>query len=416
MATEILFDAIREYCYPLLEAAGLTVDPYGYIVDRNDKKLCMKNPRYQEGDNVEEVSPVLYPMIPLRDSDYLEIKEKIDAEIFNPFSNIKHMIVVAIKMKNLAVVDLSPELLATAIDEDDYVKFDDYVGLSNDINMKGEIDYALVDLYDPNKHEIVRYPCPPDEPIKGLWALCVLMYNKYVSQRPPYLKQFTDIDKSWKKISAAMKKWDKLRKGIVSEIHKEENQTMNAEYMDFSEGIRPGEAIDVYSMPHKVCADDFLMCEDGEDMNGVNLQNYLTSLFLPESLTPYEEHVESDEQIETIVEPETTTFANMKPVEDVKVKPIVKNEEPVELRPVKEVEPQNMTVEVKPEEPKKTNSVFKKSSNSGNLNFNNPMMYGGMMGGMGMMNPMGYGNRPMNSMNMDDLCLGEVIDPYQNYR
>ena len=298
MATEILFETIREYCYPLLEAAGLTVDPYGYIVDRNGKKLCMKNQRYQEGDNIEEVSPVLYPMIPLRDSDYLVIKEKIDTEIFNPFTNIKHMIVVAIKMKNLAVLDLSPELLATAIDEDDYAKFDDYVGLSNDINMKGEIDYALVDLYDPNKREILRYPCPPDEPVKGLWALCVLMYNMYISQRPPYLKQFQDIDKSWKKICAAMKKWDKLRKGIVAEIHKEENQMMNAEYMDFSSSVQPGAAIDVYSMPHKLTAEDFLMCEDGGDINNTNLQDYLTSLFLPESLTPYEEPVESDEQVE----------------------------------------------------------------------------------------------------------------------
>ncbi len=416
MAVEILFNTIQEYAYPLIEACGMHLDPYGYIVDANNNKLCFKNPRYTEGDT--EISPVLYPVIPLKDSDYLEIKDKLDTDLFNPFTNIKHMIIIAVKLKHLAVVDLSPELLKTAIDEDDWDKFDDYVGLSNDINMLGQIDYALVDLSLPEKPEIVRYACPPEEPVKGLWALCVEIYNKYVSQRPPYLKQFQDIDKSWKKITTNMKKWDKLRKGIVAEIRKEDNQSMNVEYMDLSESVTPGEAINMYTMDKPLTSDDFLMCEDGSDMNGRQLQNFLTSLFNKDSLKPYVEPVEADDEVETLVTPipvsEQVEFSKMK---DADMTPVKKSEV------VKEIH--QPTIVETAEEPKieatPTNSIFKKKTSGNNqpnsLNFNNPGMYGNMF-----QNPMGFGMNPMMgrpqspmTMNMDDLCLGDVINPFSNY-
>ena len=370
MAVEILFNTIREYAYPLIEACGLHLDPYGYIVDNSNKKVCFKNPKFTEGDDITTISPVLYPMIPLKDSDYLEIKEKNDVELFNPFTNIKHAILIAIKLKHLASVDLNPELLKTAIDEDDWDKFDEYIGLSNDTNSMGQIDYALVDLSLPEKPEILRYVCPPNEPIKGLWALCVEMYNKYVSQRPPYLKQFQDIDKSWKKIQTAMRKWDKVRKDIVAEIRKENNQNMNIEYMDLSDSLSPGETANVYTMRKPLTANDFLMCDDGSDINDPVLQDYLTSLFNKESLKPVIEEKIVDKVSEN-TDKEITT-------------------------PV--------------------NSIFKKSSDKMSLSFNNPGMYGGMFQNpmMGTMNTP-YQQQPMMTMNMDDLCLGDVINPYMYY-
>ena len=414
MAVEILFNTIQEYAYPLIEACGMHLDPYGYIVDSDNHKLCFKNPRYVEGDNTSEISPVLYPVIPLKDSDYLEIKDKLDTDLFNPFTNIKHMIIIAVKLKHLAAVDLNPELLKSAIDEDDWDKFDEYIGLSNDINMLGQIDYALVDLSLPEKPEIIRYACPPEEPVKGLWALCVEIYNRYVSQRPPFLKQFQDIEKSWKKIVTAMKKWDKLRKGIVAEIHKEDNQSMNVEYMDLSESVTPGEAINVFTMSKPLTSDDFLMCEDGADMNGKALQDFLTSLFNEDSLRPVVEPVESDDEVETIVTPigvnEQIGFDKMETVKTDAVErssSIVK-EDP---KPVVEITPENN------EKPVISNSIFKKKSDNTtssqqSLNFNNPGMYGNMFGQMGMMNPM---MARMPTMNMDDMCLGDVINPYANY-
>lgn len=410
MAVEILFNTIQEYAYPLIEACGMHLDPYGYIVDNDNRKLCFKNPRYVEGTDTSEVSPVLYPVIPLKDADYLEIKDKLDTDLFNPFTNIKHMIIIAIKLKHLAVVDLSPKLLSTAVDEDDWDKFDEYVGLSNDINSMGQIDYALVDLSLPEKPEIVRYVCPPEEPVKGLWALCVEMYNRYISQKPPYLKQFQDIDKSWKKIVTAMKKWDKLRKGIISEIRKEDNQSMNVEYMDLSESVTPGEAINIYTMDKPLTSDDFLMCEDGADMNGKLLQDFLTSLFNTDSLKPYEEPVEADDEVETLVTPigvsEQLGFEKMK---DVDMTPVHKSEVIVEKEePIVEVQ-------------QPTNSIFKKKTTNqqSSLNFNNPGMYGNMFGMNPMMGGMGFNQNPMQmqapSMNMDDLCLGDVINPFANY-
>lgn len=401
MATEILFNAVQEYVYPIMEAAGLRVDPYGYIVDLKGKRLCMRNPRYQEGDNVSEVSPVNYLALPIRDSDYLEIKEKNDVELFNPFENIKHMIVIAVKLKKLAVVDLSKELLNTAMDEDDYDKFDDYVGLSNDVNMNGEIDYALVDLYDPMKREIVRHPCPANEPVKGLWALCVDVYNRYICPSGT-LKQFMDIEKSWKKIRAAMTKWDKARKTIIKEIKQEEIASMSVDYMDLSDSTTPGEAVNVYTMPHELTYDDFCMTDDGSDINQKNLQDYLTSLFLPESLAPVVEHKESDEEIETIVTPEVEppVIPTVTPQPAAVIKPVVE--------PVIESEP-----------PKKVNSMFKiaaKPSNQNNMMGNRMNQFGmnPMMGNPAMY-PTGYCGRSQ-TMDMDQLCLGDVIDPYSMYR
>ena len=222
------------------------------------------------------------------------------------------------------------------------------------------------------------------------------------------------MEKSWKKIVTAMKKWDKLRKGIVAEIHKEDNQSMNVEYMDLSESVTPGEAINVFTMSKPLTSDDFLMCEDGADMNGKALQDFLTSLFNEDSLRPVVEPVESDDEVETIVTPigvnEQIGFDKMETVKTDAVErssSIVK-EDP---KPVVEITPENN------EKPVISNSIFKKKSDNTtssqqSLNFNNPGMYGNMFGQMGMMNPM---MARMPTMNMDDMCLGDVINPYANY-
>ena len=114
MAVEILFNTIQEYAYPLIEACGMHLDPYGYIVDSDNHKLCFKNPRYVEGDNTSEISPVLYPVIPLKDSDYLEIKDKLDTDLFNPFTNIKHMIIIPVFKIIFFIFNSSPKLFFNA--------------------------------------------------------------------------------------------------------------------------------------------------------------------------------------------------------------------------------------------------------------------------------------------------------------
>jgi len=443
MAVELLFNAINTYAYPLMEAAGLRVDPYGYITDQNGKKVCFVNQRYNKNNDNGE-SPVFYPVIPTKDTDYLDIKESVDKEIFNPFSNIKHMIMIAVKMKKLAIVDLNKDLLATAMDEDDYDKFDEMVGLSNDINAMGQIDYALIDMSLNTKPELLRYPCGQDEPIKGLWALCVMMYNRYITQRPPYLKIFQDIDKSWKKICSAMNKWDKEKKTIIRDIKKEENSNINLEYMDLSEGIAPGTPINPYDkIKTTFTSDDFI--DVGEDVNSVALQNYLTNMFPKSQLTPVIEETDIEDDVGTIatdITNEEPSFDNMKFVNESMEVPeemkspeiqleetgntieIEKPEYSIETVDEKEPleEPKKIVVEKAVEvtkvndEPAKVNTMFKVSADdkvihqSGNLNMNNPGMYSGMFG-----QPM-FNNQNMPSFDMNNMCLTDVFDPFQFYR
>ena len=94
----------------------------------------------------------------------------------------------------------------------------------------------------------------------------------------------------------------------------------------------------------------------------------------------------------------------------------------VDMTPIKKSEAivQQPIVEESPKVEAPTNSIFKKKSSTPNqqntLNFNNPGMYGNMFGQNPMMGMPGMGMmKPTASMNMDDLCLGDIINPFSSY-
>lgn len=377
MAVEILSNTIIEYISPFLNAAGIVINPDGFLIE-NGKRICMKNSRYNE-DNPQGESPVLYPCIPLNDDHYLEIKESTDLEIFNPFENIRHMCIVAIKMKKLLAVSLNKELVDSIIKngEDDYDKLDEYIGLSNNVNNEGVIEYQLIDT--SNGNVMLEYKCPRDEPIKGLYGICALIYNNYVSIRPPFLKKYENIEWGWKKIHSAMNKWDKLKKTIVVQIKKNNNESMNIDYMDLSDSVSPDAAVSIYNMP-KVYTDDDYVGTNCEDINDPEMLKFMLTLFDPNDLKLYKE-------------PEPTNSSeNITPSSKMEV---TNNENKVIEQPAIE-------------EKVVSKSAFKRVSD--NSNYNNQY---------GMMNPMiGYGNFNNNlpSLDLNDMILDDIIDPYKMYR
>lgn len=372
MAVEILSNAIIEYISPLLNAVGIMINPDGFLIE-NGKKICMKNARYNE-DNPQGESPVLYPCIPINDNHYLEIKEATDLEIFNPFENIRHMCIVAIKLKKLLAVSLSKELVDSVVkSEDDYDNLDEYIGLSNDVNNEGMIEYQLIDI--SNGNVMLEYKCSRDEQIKGLYGICALIYNNYVSIRPPFLKQYENVEWGWKKIHTAMNKWDKLKKTIVAQVKKDNNESMNIDYMDLSDSVSPDAAVSIYNIP-KIYTDDDYVGTNCEDINDPEMLNFMLTLFDPSDLKPY-------------VEPEIKT----------------EDHEYASVQTPK-VEPKFVEAEVPNNEISQTKSAFKRST--GNVN---NQQYG-------MMNPMmGYGNyNSVPSLDINDMILDDIIDPYKMYR
>ena len=371
MAVEILSNTIIEYISPLLNAAGIIINPDGFLIE-NGKKICMKNTRYDE-DSPKGESPVLYPCIPVNDNHYLEIKEAPDLEIFNPFENIRHMCVVGVKLKKLLAVSLNKELVDSVIKngEDDYDMLDEYIGLSNDVNSEGMIEYQLIDI--SNGNVMLEYKCSRDEPIKGLYGLCALVYNNYVSIRPPFLKCYDNVEWGWKKIKTAMNKWDKLKKTIVAQIKKDNNESMNIDFMDLSDSISPDAAVSIYNMP-KIYTDDDYIGTNCEDMNDPAMLNYMLSLFDPNDLKPYVEEEEKEYEYAP-----TNATASLEPQ--------------IEQTIVKD----------------KPKSAFKRSSNdcvNQQTVLQNPM-FGGY----------GYGcNNEVPSFDINDMILDDIIDPYKMYR
>ena len=98
-ASKIFFDMINEYAAPILEAAGYHFSPQGFIEDYDGNKLFYQNPKYVDGTNDPQNPPFVYPVIPIDERSYLNIKATPEYELFNPFQNFRHACIVLIKLK-----------------------------------------------------------------------------------------------------------------------------------------------------------------------------------------------------------------------------------------------------------------------------------------------------------------------------
>ena len=285
----ILLNTILTYLGPIIEAAGHHIDPTtGMIVDNiTGQRIAYMNPRYQEGESDDSVPSVIVPVVPLNHEHFGVIREDPRLEIFNPFSNPKHISAILYKLKKVLIpFVLSPVTLNKAHSEEEMDALDEYLQLYNRTDNREYFEVGIVSTETPEMpKEILK--AAGQSHCQATWNLCVLIYNNYVNtdQKKPK-KEFSNLDLSWRKINRRMEEWDKEKKLIVSEI-KQENKNIvddSNEMMNFSanEGYNPDVNIPLFSRPIEYVSED-------------EMDSFLTSLFDPEDLKPYTPPVTTDE-------------------------------------------------------------------------------------------------------------------------
>lgn len=285
----ILLNTILTYLGPIIEAAGHHIDPTtGMIVDNvTGQRIAYMNPRYQEGESDDSVPSVIVPVVPLNHEHFGVIREDPGLEIFNPFSNPKHISAILYKLKKVLIpFVLSPVTLNKAHSEEEIDSLDEYLQLYNRTDNREYFEVGIVSTETPEMPKEILKAAGKSH-CQATWNLCVLIYNNYVNtdQKKPK-KEFSNLDLSWRKINRRMEEWDKEKKLIVSEI-KQENKNIvddSNEMMNFSanEGYNPDVNIPLFSRPIEYVSED-------------EMDSFLTSLFDPEDLKPYTPPVTTDE-------------------------------------------------------------------------------------------------------------------------
>ena len=447
-ATTTFFDMINDYCGPLLLAAGYRISPQGFIEDDKGNKLFYQNPKYIEGTKDPQNPPFLYPVVPIDERSYLNIKATPEFELFNPFQNYKHACIVLFKLKNLLIPFYVPDEKLNEVDEEDIdATFGDCFQIYNRKDNTGAHEVGIVDIQDPqNPKELMKYAS--DEITKSVWGLAVMIYNNFCATKP--LKQFKNIDRGWNKTQKLCEEWNKARAGLMQQVRIEQENVLNPDMVDYTNGM-DDKTVDM--LPFTV--ENYVDMKDCSDINDPGLQDYLTNMFPKEQLVPYVEPEPDDESAElevsdSITVPDTLSMPeevfNPPVEEDPEMVPVdsIESEEDLDnfdnMKPVEEVV--DNTPPVVEEKPVvRDNHSAGIGSNKGSvfsfgsaptapvqqrpMGFGmNPMMgnmgmgYGmnPMMGmGMGMPNMMG-GMQQMPQSNLDDMNLSNSVDPFAPYR
>jgi hypothetical protein len=414
-ATSILFKLINDYLGPIMGAAGYHISHLGTIETNSGSKLMYQNPKYIPGTNDPQIPQVLIPIIPITDADYLNIKLTPDYDLFSPFTYFKHAAYILIKLKDVLIpYCISQERQDSCEDEESLSTLGDYLQVYNKTDDKGMYEVGIVNTEDPqNPKTCISYSS--EELVKSVWGCCVLIYLNYCNSSKTIPTQFRNIDRSWKHIQKMMGEWDKARKGIVqiNNLSKESDYS-NPNDIDLSvaqhdNGLDAGD----YVCRNYSNSGYYLETNDGEDINDTVLQNYMTSLFSPDSLEPY---IEPEPEVipteERRVNPVVETVTVTSPIQEEVIRI---NDEQSSINMKEEMQKE---AEIEEESHKSIFSVKQTTSPETNPNLGmqmnnfgfgmNPMMMGMNMG-MG-----AIGNLPPQSM--DDACLGTFIDPYSAYR
>jgi hypothetical protein len=224
VATELLFEAYKNYIEPLLDFGWIRLNEQGFLVEREHGNLLHYiNDHYtgQEGE-----VPCTYPVIPLSDEHYIQIKENPEWELFNPFSSIKHMTLVILEFKRgLINFHLSDEASNLDLDQqEELIRFyyEEHGADSYRVGFCNVEDEA-------NPKELYSYI--GNSFIEAMWGLCVTVFNDLDRKHAGY---FYTIEKTWRKITRLINKWDEERIKIVQQT-KIDQQDHGFKYIDFSD-------------------------------------------------------------------------------------------------------------------------------------------------------------------------------------
>lgn len=422
MASEILFNLISEYAGPILEASGYKISPMGFIESFNGEKICYQNPKYVTGVNDPQNPPIIYPVVPIDDKSYLNIKTTPEYELYNPFQTFKQMCILLLKLKKVLIPFFISEEKLNDVDEDDYDKFDEMFQMYNKRDETGDYEVGIVCLEDQqNPKEIMKFSS--DNINKSVWGLCVEIYNNFCNSTQ--LKQFKNIDRSWSKIQKLCDEWDKARRTLMSNVNVEKENGYNPENMNYS-GEETGESYDDMDF---LSGYKFIIPDDPMDKNDKVLQNYLTSMFPPEQLEQYIE-TDPDDDVELKTENEMVLPDTSMPEEvlhpEKKSLMIIAEERDKEEAKVEGAKFQDKMKEDNEIQQEEKRGVFSRVSNNNQQTVQQPNAFSmnpmSMMGGFnpyGMINPM-MNMRMNNSMpntNINDMNLDRnFVDPFAMYR
>jgi hypothetical protein len=265
MITASLYTAIQKYIMPLLGFGWITIDEQGFLVERNETKpLYYINDKYsgQPGE-----CPRIYPVVPISDERYIQIRQSPELEVFDPFHSIKHMELVFLEFKrgliNYALSDETVDKYSLG-ELEDMIKFS-YCGVPNTNLIRTE----LSNVEDPNDIKQMFY-YESEDAIMSIWGLCVTSYNAVDRKHDDY---FYDIGKAWRAAMRLANKWYKEKNNIAIPKNTEQNK--------LDSGYANIDVTGEYSPKMIDCNKDYFLKDN--DMN-----NYLTSLFDKESLKPVE--------------------------------------------------------------------------------------------------------------------------------
>jgi hypothetical protein len=224
VATELLFEAYKNYIEPLLDFGWIRINEQGFLAEREHGNIL-----HYINDNYSgkpgEV-PCTYPVVPLSDAHFLQIKENPEWELFNPFSSIKHMTLVALEFKRGLVILLSNESSILDLEQqEELIRFfyeehgtDSY--LVGYCNVENEAEPKTLYTYIGNGF------------IEAMWGLCVTAFND-VDRK--HSQEFYDIEKTWRKIIRLVNKWDNERMKLLSQVKNEQQQNYGFQSMDLSD-------------------------------------------------------------------------------------------------------------------------------------------------------------------------------------
>jgi hypothetical protein len=225
MASEILFEAFMKYIEPLLEFGWVHITDKGFLAEREyGSYIYYINDKYK---GLPGEYPRIYPVVPLSDEHYLEIKENPEQEVFNPFRSFKYMQLVMMEFKRGLVTNcVSDEAGKTrSLEEmEDLIRFHyekvngvfktGFVNAEDEENLKLLYSYEGLDL------------------ISSIWGLCVTAYNDADRRHADY---FYEIEKSWVKARRLAEKWENERRKIMPKIKAFQQGASSLQQIDFTE-------------------------------------------------------------------------------------------------------------------------------------------------------------------------------------
>ena len=234
-ASKVFFDMITEYAGPLLNAAGYHITSAGFLEDANGNKIFYQNPKYVDGTNDPQNPPFIFPVVPIDERSYLNIKATPEMELFNPFQNYKHACIVLVKLKKVLIPFYIDQSKLDETDEEDYDgKFDDCFQIYSRTDNAGLREIGIVDVQDPaHPKELMKYSS--DELTKAVWGLTVMIYNEFCASKP--LKQFKNIDRGWNKTQKLCDEWNKARASLLQQVKIEQENVLNPDMVDYTNGM-----------------------------------------------------------------------------------------------------------------------------------------------------------------------------------